>query len=110
MIIVSVFLHPAERTDWLFGVFLEFYMHFAACAAYHTTDNPALQNHYSDMVSGFCEYGLGFRMKMEVFPDGNRSKPTLVWDFSSLKMVLEIVYGFLVSSADQPLWTVQKSV
>lgn len=86
----------AERTDWLFCVFSEFYTHLAACVAYHTTDNPALQNHYADMISGFCEYGLGFRMKMD-------GKLTMVWDFNSLKMALETVYGFLVSSAEQPL-------
>lgn len=86
----------AERTDWLFGVFSEFYTHFAACVAYQTTDNPALQSHYADMVSGFCEYGLGFRMAMD-------GKPTLVWDFAALKTVLETVYAFMVSDAGAPL-------
>ena len=37
----------AERTDWLFGALSEFYTHFAACAAYHTTDNPALRTRYA---------------------------------------------------------------
>lgn len=86
----------AERTDWLFGVFSEFYTHFAACVAYHATDNPALQRRYADIVSSFCEYGLGFRMRMD-------NKPVMVWDFVSLKTALETVYAFLVSSADQPL-------
>lgn len=86
----------AERTDWLCGLFRQFYTHFAACAAFHETDNPALKNAYADIVSGFCEYGLGFQMKMD-------GKPTLVWDFNSLKMVLETVYGFLVSREDTPL-------
>jgi len=86
----------AECTDWLFGVFSEFYTHFAACAAYHTMDNPVLQGRCADIVSSFCEYGLGFRMRMD-------GKPMLVWDFNSLKTALETVYAFLVSSADQPL-------
>ena len=86
----------AERTDWLFGVFSEFYTHFAACIAYQTTDNPALRGRYADIVSGFSEYGLGFRMVMD-------GKPTLVWDFNSLKTIIETVYAFMVSDADQPL-------
>lgn len=86
----------AERTDWLFRLFSQFYTHFAACAAYHITDNPALQNRYANIIAGFCEYGLGFRMKME-------GKPMLVWDFNSLKMVMETVYGFLASRKDEPL-------
>jgi hypothetical protein len=86
----------AERTDWLFGVFSEFYTHFAACAAYHTTDNPALKDHCAGVASGFREYGLGFRMVME-------DKPILVWDFNSLKMAMETVYGFMLSDAAEPL-------
>jgi len=86
----------AECTDWPFGVFSEFYTHFAACAAYHTMDNPVLQGRCADIVSSFCEYGLGFRMRMD-------GKPMLVWDFNSLKTALETVYAFLVSSAVQPL-------
>ena len=86
----------AERTGWLFGVFSEFYTHFAATAAYHATDNPALQSRCADVVAGFSEYGLGFRMVME-------GKPMLVWDFNSLKTVMETVYAFLVSDAGQPL-------
>ena len=86
----------AERTDWLFRMFTEFYSHFAACKAYSATDNPALKNAYGDMISGFSEYGLGFRMEAG-------DKPTLVWDFNSLKMVIETVYGFMVSDAAEPL-------
>jgi len=86
----------SERTDWLFGVFSEVYTHFAACAAYHATDNPVLQGRCADIVSSFCEYGLGFRMRMD-------GKPTMMWDFNSLKTALETVYAFLVSSAGQPL-------
>jgi len=47
----------------------------------------------ADIASGFCEYGLGFHMKMD-------GKPILVWDFNSLKTAHETVYAFLVSSAD----------
>gem|GEM_PF-3226399 len=49
----------AERTDWLFGVFSEFYTYFAACAAYHATDNPALRSHYADI--GVVAFNLLFR-------------------------------------------------
>jgi hypothetical protein len=65
----------AERTDWFAGVLKEFYMHFAACKAYEGTDNPALKDAYTESVSGFAEYGLGFRMGID-------GKPTMVWDFN----------------------------
>lgn len=42
------------------------------------------------------KYGLGFQMKMD-------GKPTLVWDFNPLKMMLKTVYGLLVLREDAPL-------
>lgn len=86
----------SERTDWFEGVLKEFYMHFAACKGYEGTDNPALKDAFADTISGFSEYGLGFRMGVD-------GKPTMVWDFNSLKMVIETIYAFLISTADTPL-------
>jgi hypothetical protein len=86
----------SERTDWFEGILKEFYMHFAACKAYEGTDNPALKDAFADTISGFSEYGLGFRMGID-------GKPTMIWDFNSLKMVIETIYAFLISAADTPL-------
>jgi hypothetical protein len=86
----------AEPTDWLFGIFSELYTHFTACIACRTAKDPATQAYHAALVSGFREYGLGFRMVMD-------GKPTLVWEFNSLKTALETLYGFMVSDADQPL-------
>ena len=86
----------AERIDWFEGVLKEFYMHFASCKGYEGTDNPALKDAFADTISGFSEYGLGFRMGID-------GKPTMIWDFNSLKMVIETIYAFLVSATDTPL-------
>ena len=86
----------AERIDWFEGVLKQFYMHFAACKGYEGTDNPALKDAYAETISCFSEYGLGFRMGVD-------GKPTMVWDFNSLKMVIETIYAFLISAADTPL-------
>lgn len=86
----------SERMDWFEGVLKEFYMHFAACKGYEGTDNPALKDAYADTIFCFSEYGLGFRMGVD-------GKPTMVWDFNSLKMVIETIYAFLISATDTPL-------
>lgn len=86
----------SEETEWIVKFFKEFYLHFSACKAYDRTDNPALKSACADTVSGFMEYGLGFRMSME-------DKPTMVWDFNSLKQMIETVYAVLVSKTETPL-------
>ena len=86
----------AERVDWQVQLFQEFYTHFNACNAYKSTDNPAVKNAYSKTVSGFREYGIGFKMKMA-------DKPTMVWDFVSLKQMIETVYAVFVSQTDTTL-------
>ena len=86
----------AERVDWLVRLFQEFYTHFSACGAFTNTDNPALKAAYADTIAGFREYGLGFNMRMT-------DKPTMVWDFVSLKQIIETVYAVMISQPDTPL-------
>jgi len=46
-----------------------------------------MQSYYAEIVPGFYEYGLGFRMRMD-------GMPTVVWDSNSLKTTHETVCGF----------------
>lgn len=86
----------SEKVEWITTFFKEFYIHFSACKAFEKTDNPAHKKAYAETVTGFKEYGLGFQVRMI-------DKPTMVWDFNSLKVAIETVYAFLVSTADTPL-------
>ena len=69
---------------------------FAAAFYYDKTDDVAVQGVYSGIVDAFKMYGLGFRVKM-------MGAPTLLWDFSSLKIALETLYGFYLTDPDRPL-------
>lgn len=85
-----------EKFEWLCGLFGEMYSHFAAAAYYDKTDDVTVKSMYAGMVDAFKMYGLGFRVKM-------LDVPTLLWDFSSLKITIETLYGFYLTDPDRPL-------
>lgn len=86
----------AEKLDWVLGYFKELYLHFGACFYVDKTDNSTLKTVYSSRVGGFKLYNLGFQMKMV-------DKPMAVWDFVSLKILMDTAYAFLVSDDAAPL-------
>jgi hypothetical protein len=85
-----------EKFEWISGLFGEIYTHFAAAFYYDKTDDVAVKSIYSGIVDAFKMYGLGFRVKM-------LDTPMLVWDFSSLKIAIETLYGFYLTDSDRPL-------
>ncbi|MCL2253512.1 MAG: hypothetical protein FWC09_03635 [Lachnospiraceae bacterium] len=85
-----------EKFEWMSVYFKELYLHFAAAFRYSKTDDISLKSLYSKVVDSFKMYGLGFRLKM-------LDKPTLIWDFSSLKNTIDTLYGFYPADADRPL-------
>jgi hypothetical protein len=85
-----------ERFEWISGLFREMFTHFAAAFYHGQTDNVAVRGMYADIVDGFKMYGLGFCVKM-------LDVPTMMWDFSSLKIAMETLYGFYLTDSDRPL-------
>ena len=85
-----------EKFEWMSKFFSELYTHFGAAFFYSKTDNMLEKSLHSSIVDAFKMYGLGFRIKM-------LDKPTLIWDFSSLKNTIETLYGFYLADADRPL-------
>ena len=85
----------AEPMEWIEIILKEYYIHFSACKNYNTTENPAIKSLCEKRISSFYEFGLGFNIKMD-------EKPTMVWDFNSLKATIETVYAFSIS-AKKPL-------
>ena len=86
----------SEKLEWQLRFFKGLFTHFGACFYYDKIDNPVMKSAYSEEISDFKNYGLGYNIRM-------LDKPTIVWDFNSLKTALETVYGFTVTSDDNPL-------
>ena len=77
--------------------FVGLYIHFTSYNGIKQTDNPALKVAYAESVEAFRERGLGFQMKM------TDEKPVLVWEFNSMKSLMETIYAFSLADADEPL-------
>lgn len=86
----------AEPLNWLHEWFGELYTHFLSYHEFGNTDNPALKEVYARRIGAFRERGLGFQMRMG-------EKPVIVWEFNSLKTLIETLYAFAISDADAPL-------
>jgi len=86
----------SERMDWVMAFFKEFFINFAQCKMYALTDNPAEKRSFEQDISGFTVRGLNFHLEMD-------KKPTMVWDFNSLKMAIETIYAVSITRADAAL-------
>lgn len=86
----------AERYSWVFSFLMKFYLYFATCKMYEYTDNPATKSGYTNILSLFQIQGLGIKLEMN-------DTATLVWDFRSLKMILETFYAVSISNKDTTL-------
>ena len=80
----------AEPLDELMEFYRELYIHFSACQSAANEENPATKRVIDDKISKFSVENIGFQLRMG-------RKPTMVWDFSSLKMAIEMIYAVSVS-------------
>ena len=87
----------SERLDWLTSYFEGLYMHFAACFYHGKTDDQYFNTECENKIERFGNDGLAYCIRMR---DG---KLVLQWDFNSLKLALETIYGFYVTGESCPL-------
>jgi len=86
----------SERLDWLTSYFEGLYTHFAASFYYGKTGDEYFNDECEDTIERFGNDGLAYCIKMR---DG---KPTLQWDFNSLKLALETIYSFYLTGENCP--------
>jgi hypothetical protein len=83
----------AEPLDWIFDTFKRLYTHFSACKRIGQTDNPATRRKYEEIINDFPVSGLAFQMRMY-------AKPSIHWEFNSLKTAIETLYSIYMSTED----------
>ncbi|MCL2838064.1 MAG: hypothetical protein FWE04_03210 [Oscillospiraceae bacterium] len=86
-----VFSHDyAEPIDEMLECFKALYIHFSACQSAANAENPAIKRVVDETISKFTVQNVGFQMRMT-------NKPTMVWEFGSLKTMIETIYAVAVS-------------
>jgi len=86
----------SERLDWLTSYFEGLYTHFAASFYYGKTNDEYFNHECEDRIERFGNDGLAYCIRMQ------NGKPTLRWDFNSLKLALETIYSFYITGESCP--------
>jgi len=86
----------SERLDWLTGYFEGLYTHFAASFYYGKTNDEYFNDECENTIERFGNDGLAYCIRM------HNGKPTIRWDFNSLKLALETIYSFYITGENTP--------
>lgn len=87
----------SERLDWLTSYFEALFIHFAATFYHGKADSEQHQNWFDDEIVHFGNDGLAYSITLQ------NGKPTLLWNFNSLKLAMETAYSFYVTGDTCPL-------
>ncbi len=86
----------AEPYEWLKKQFKDWAFMFCASFMYYTETDPMMAELHRQSISVFDGNVPSFHI--ELF-----DKPTLVWDFHSLMMMVQIVFGLMLTDESRPL-------
>ena len=87
----------SEQLDWLTSYFEALFIHFAVTFYHGRTDSEQLRNWFEDEIVHFGNEGLAYSITLQ------NGKPTLLWNFNSLKLAMETAYSFYVTGDACPL-------
>jgi len=86
----------AEQYTWVYSFLMKFYLHFATCKMCELEENPISKTGYANSIALFKEHNIGLKLEM-------RDRTTLVWDFNSLKMLIETIYAVSITRTETSL-------
>ena len=86
----------AESADWLHTQFKDWAIVFYGAIAYRDEKDAEQAEFYRRVIAAYDGNVPSFHIEMF-------DKPTLVWDFHSLMMVIQVVFGLMFTDDSQPL-------
>jgi len=86
----------AERYDWLRKQFKDWAFSFCASFLYYEETDPLMQELHRKAISAFD--GIAPTYHIELF-----DKPTLVWDFHSLLLAVQMMFSFMLTNGEKKL-------
>jgi len=86
----------AERYDWLRKQFKDWAFSFCASFMYYDENDPLMQELHRKAMSVFD--GIAPTYHIELY-----DKPTLVWDFHSLLLAVQMMFSYMLTDDEKPL-------
>jgi len=86
----------SERYDWLRKQFKDWAFSFCASFMYYDEPDPLMQELHRKAMSAFD--GIAPTYHIELF-----KKPTLIWDFHSLLLALQMMFSYMLTDDEKPL-------
>jgi len=86
----------SERYDWLRKQFKDWAFSFCASFMYYDETDPLMQELHRNAMNAFD--GIAPTYHIELY-----GKPTLVWDFHSLLLAVQMMFGYMLTDDTRPL-------
>jgi hypothetical protein len=86
----------AEPLDWLYTQFKDWAILYYSIIAHGEEKDPQEAEFYREVIAAYDGNVPSYHI--EIF-----DKPTLVWDFHSLMVVIHLVFGLMITDDKQPL-------